>query len=348
MSRKTCLVALVSSTSVVFICLFTLVCVIAVLLYTSSDPILLKNLRHMMITEKKGTSANLSKSLQPCPDVPPKLVGPLFITFDQHRTMDGVKKDVGSSLQEGGRFKPPNCLSLQKVAVIIPFRKRHEHLKHWLFYLHPVLKRQQLDYGIYVINQDGEGVFNRGKLANVGFVEALKEYDYDCFVFSDVDLVPMNDHNLYRCFNKPRHLSVAIDKFNFMLPHPTVFGGVSSLSKDQFLKVNGYSNNYWGWGGEDDDLSQRISLHGMGISRPDSETGKYKMIGHDQDLNLNFEAAERLEETAATMDKDGLNSLNYTVKKIEKDRLYTLISVDIHAPQELNADGLKMTTQHGL
>lgn len=123
--------------ALVFICLFTLMCVIAVLLYTSSAPVLdfhpsdedteassgleriikqeLKNLRNMMITEKKVASDNLSKSLQPCPDVPPKLVGPLFIAFDQHRTMDGVRKEVGSSLQEGGRFKPPNCLSLQKV-----------------------------------------------------------------------------------------------------------------------------------------------------------------------------------------------------------------------------------------
>lgn len=63
--------------------------------------------------------------------------------------------------------------------------------------------------------QDGDEIFNRAKLLNIGYVEALKEYDYDCFVFSDVDLIPMDDRNTYRCFSQPRHLSVSMDKFGF-------------------------------------------------------------------------------------------------------------------------------------
>lgn len=50
---------------------------------------------------------------------------------------------------------------------------------------------------------------------NVGVLEALKEYDYECFVFSDVDIIPMNDRNLYQCYSQPRHISVAVDKFGF-------------------------------------------------------------------------------------------------------------------------------------
>lgn len=65
------------------------------------------------------------------------------------------------------------------------------------------------------LHQAGESMFNRAKLLNVGFKEALKDYDYNCFVFSDVDLIPMNDHNAYRCFSQPRHISVAMDKFGF-------------------------------------------------------------------------------------------------------------------------------------
>ncbi|XP_041670653.1 beta-1,4-galactosyltransferase 1-like [Cheilinus undulatus] len=280
-------------------------------------------------TPKPSTLLNVG----PCPTNPPKLVGPLLVGF-QTLTLDQVKEHASPALQMGGRYKPQECISPQKVAIIIPFRNRHEHLKHWLFYLHPILQRQQVDYGVYVINQHGEGVFNRAKLMNVGYVEALKEYDYDCFVFSDVDLVPMDDRNLYRCFDTPRHLAVAVDKFNFHLPYETIFGGVISLSKEQFLRINGFSNTYWGWGGEDDDIYKRITFRGMHISRPDLITGKYKMIKHHRDLHneRNPKNPNKLHHTKRTMDKDGINSLKYTVKDVVKDKMYTFITVDIYAP----------------
>ncbi|GLD54877.1 beta-1,4-galactosyltransferase 1-like protein [Lates japonicus] len=236
---------------------------------------------------------------------------------------------------DGGQYKPPDCIAKQKVAIIIPFRNRHEHLKYWMYYLHPILMRQQLDYGVYVINQDGEGVFNRAKLMNVGYAEALKDYNYECFVFSDIDLVPIDDRNLYRCFDNPRHLAVAMDKFNFQLPYNTYFGGVSSLSKDQYLKINGFPNAYWGWGGEDDDIYKRIVFRGMSISRPNLVLGRYKMIKHKRDLHneANPQNPDKLGKTQWTMDKDGINSLQYTVKEIVRDILYTWITVDIQAPE---------------
>lgn len=169
---------------------------------------------------------------------------------------------------------------------------------------------------------------------NVGYVEAVKEYDYDCLVFSDVDLIPMDDRNLYRCFDKPRHLAVAMDKFGFNLPYENYFGGVSSLTKEQFLNINGFPNSYWGWGGEDDDIYNRIIFRGMSLSRPDLQIGKYKMIQHVRDLHneVNPENPGKLLKTESTMDHDGINSLKYTVKEIVKNNLYTFITVDIQAP----------------
>ncbi|XP_047205438.1 beta-1,4-galactosyltransferase 1-like [Girardinichthys multiradiatus] len=278
---------------------------------------------------------NSNVPLELCPETPPELVGTLHVEFNSKRSLEEVKEQVGSSLQAGGRYKPPDCISQQKVAIIVPFRNRHEHLMHWLYYIHPILIRQQLEYGVYVINQDGEGVFNRAKLMNVGYLEAMKEYDYECFVFSDVDLVPLDDRNLYKCFENPRHLAVAMDKFNFHLPYQTYFGGVSSMSKQQFLKINGCPNTYWGWGGEDDDIYRRIIYRGMSISRPDGMTGKYKMVRHERDKHNepNPKNPDKLHKTKETMDKDGLNSLNYTVKEIVKDILFTFITVDIQAPE---------------
>jgi len=43
----------------------------------------------------------------------------------------------------------------------------------------------------------------------------------------------------------------------FSLPYNEFFGGVSGLTVEQFLKINGFPNAFWGWGGEDDDLWNR-------------------------------------------------------------------------------------------
>ncbi|XP_070598286.1 beta-1,4-galactosyltransferase 1 [Erythrolamprus reginae] len=288
----------------------------------------------MVVFLPANVSKPKPKPVADCPDPSPLLFGPLRVEFSQVVNLKNVEKE-NPELWEGGHYTPKDCKALQKVAIIIPFRNRDEHLKYWLFYLHPILKRQQLDYGIYVINQDGDETFNRAKLLNIGFKEALKEYDYDCFVFSDVDLIPMDDRNIYKCYDQPRHLSVSMDKFGFRLPYNQYFGGVSALSKEQFQKINGFPNNYWGWGGEDDDIYNRLVFKGMGISRPDATIGKCRMIRHmrDNKNEPNPQRFNKIAHTKETMKSDGLNSLTYTVIKTEKFQLYTKITVDIGSPK---------------
>ncbi|XP_061541381.1 LOW QUALITY PROTEIN: beta-1,4-galactosyltransferase 1 [Phycodurus eques] len=273
------------------------------------------------------------KSLKKCPETSPLLVGPLRVEFNIPVSLDTVRKE-NTGVRPGGRYKPDDCVALQKVAIVIPFRKRDEHLKFWLYYLHPILQRQQLDYGVYVINQDGDEIFNRAKLLNVGYVEAMKEYDYECFVFSDVDLIPMDDRNIYKCFSQPRHLSVSMDKFGFRLPYNQYFGGVSSMMKEQYLSINGFPNNYWGWGGEDDDIYNRLAYKGMTISRPSGEVGKCRMIRHERDKQNepNPQRFDRISHTRQTMYKDGINYLSYKLVSKETLALYTKITVDIGKP----------------
>ena len=38
----------------------------------------------------------------------------------------------------------------------------------------------------------------------------------------------------------PRHISVAVDKFNYRLPYYSIFGGITSLTVDHMVALNGY------------------------------------------------------------------------------------------------------------
>ena len=63
--------------------------------------------------------------------------------------------------------------------------------------------------------QAGKSRFNRAMLMNIGFKEAGKLYDNQCYIFHDVDLLPEDDRNLYSCPNQPRHMSAAVDTMSY-------------------------------------------------------------------------------------------------------------------------------------
>lgn len=86
--------------------------------------------------------------------------------------------------------------------------------------MHIFLTRQKdINYGIYLIEPIANITFNRGLLLNIGFVEALKDIDdfnWNCFIFHDVDMIPEKLNNIYRCDQEyPLHLAVARDKLKY-------------------------------------------------------------------------------------------------------------------------------------
>lgn len=55
------------------------------------------------------------ETLEPCSDTSPKLLGPFWVDFHHDRTWADVRKKASVSLQEGGRYKPSDCISKHKV-----------------------------------------------------------------------------------------------------------------------------------------------------------------------------------------------------------------------------------------
>lgn len=78
--------------------------------------------------------------------------GPIHVYFPSGLTLAQVARK-NPLVVRGGRYRPPDCEARHRTAIIIPHRNREHHLKFLLYYLHPFLQRQQLNYGIYVIHQ---------------------------------------------------------------------------------------------------------------------------------------------------------------------------------------------------
>lgn len=215
--------------------------------------------------------------------------------------------------------------SKTKIAIIIPFRdlekeqKRSGQLKIIVSYMSDYLK--QYDYKIFVIEQTDDGrKFNRGQLLNIGFQFAEKE-GYTNFIFHDVDLLPSDDLKKYYFetpTKEPIHIAAVWDRYN---SNPNYFGGIVSFNDSMFNAINGYPNNFWGWGGEDDELFKRTRKL-YNIYKPTKgkitdleELSLTQKLDYLKENELKFmQKKEALAEHEKTWRTNGLNSLNF--KKI--------------------------------
>ncbi|XP_077488344.1 uncharacterized protein LOC144099125 [Amblyomma americanum] len=295
--------------------------------------------------KKKSSAGVVTRPL--CPEVPPGLVGRVQVDLDLRpkrrqaqrsakaaaqtaRTPISGAAPTASSSSIGGLWNPADCAARHRVALVVPYRDRRLHLLLLLRHLHPILRRQLLSYRIYVVEQYGNDTFNKGVLMNAGVREAFRDADYHCFVFHDVDLIPEDDRNMYSCPPSPRHMSVAIDKFNYTLPYQMLVGGVLAIKREHFLKVNGFSNLYWGWGGEDDDMAYRIKHKNLKIIRPPASVARYTMIKHHQRPESPNNIRMALVRMAwYRMNRDGLSTAKYRLVSKQVLPLYTHLLVDI-------------------
>ncbi len=62
-------------------------------------------------------------------------------------------KPLHAEVRAGGLWSPDGCRARQKVAIVIPFRNRENHLRNLVNNLHGILRRQKLTYRIFVAQQ---------------------------------------------------------------------------------------------------------------------------------------------------------------------------------------------------
>ena len=220
----------------------------------------------------------------------------------------------------------------ETIAIVIPYRDRAKNLQLLLYNLIPLLHRQEIyNYKIFVIEQDTPGAFNKGRLYNRAFAHLMETYGPTCVIFHgeclrlqhgrfviscffpDVDLIAEDDQNIYSCWSSsdhPIHMSAQV-RFTIDGSYTPIYtflvGGVLAVRPAAFRLLNGFSNRYFNWGGEDDDMGLRFLGKNMCVQRP--IRGHYYAGSHStQERNKN--RFRLLFDAVLRQDTDGLSNID--------------------------------------
>ena len=268
---------------------------------------------------------------------------------------------------QGDNKTDDNKTGGNKTAIIIPFRDsgseqpRAKQLDEFINYMSEYLKG--INYKIFVIEQsDDSRKFNRGQLLNIGFKIAEKE-GYTNFIFHDVDLLPSAELKKYYTVTpdkNPVHIAAVWSRYG---KNPDYFGGIVSFNKQMFNKINGFPNNFWGWGGEDDELYKRTTPYYTiiksknGSIRDLENMNLQQKLGYLKETGSKFmKKREALAEHDKTWKTNGLNEItrvsgfeeNITSCGTNCERVlvklkdvFTDVSPDIVSPDIPNYEGNK-------
>ncbi|CAF0884061.1 unnamed protein product [Adineta steineri] len=248
-------------------------------------------------------------------------------------------------IYKNGMWHPVGVISAQRTAILIPLQGRDFNAKTFIFNIHAFARRQLLTYTILLIEQVHPlgHRFNKGRLFNAGvrYIQNQESLNITCLILHDVDLIPENDGNFYTCEPiHPKHTTIRVQqvgsKRGYTRYYEFLIGGVLLLTMDLYKKVNGFSNLYWGWGGEDDDLSLRFIQRRICVVRPSDGLAIYAALPHPrgQRNNARFNL---LTWSTVRLDTDGFAQIDPMIRFVEirKRSTVTHIKLDVNANEDL-------------
>jgi hypothetical protein len=179
---------------------------------------------------------------------------------------------------------------MKRLAIIVPYRERRQHLDQFVPHMRAYFARDKLDkdidYRVLIVEQEAGPPFNRGALKNAGFLLAEAQSDYCCF--HDIDYLPIWAD--YSPADRPTPIvwygaeerPIAPGRTNLVAKHnlDLFFGGALIVPNSIYRAVNGYSNDYWGWGYEDEDIKARFAAAGVPTGR---RKGTFLPLVHDSE-----------------------------------------------------------------
>ena len=217
-----------------------------------------------------------------------------------------------------------------RLAVLVPYRNREAHLNEFAPALSKYLEAENIDSRIFIINQVDSCLFNRAKLLNVGFLETRSQFTYSAY--HDVDMLPIKPGAGYDYFEGARQLYT---------PTEHSMGGISLVCNKVNLLVNGWSNHYWGWGGEDRNYMHRLKHADVTFDdresfRKTSWAEEYirELEGfHDPERKVHKVGHQvrtrKFKNNPHLSELDGVRNCFYKKVSVEEFDTHTMISVDL-------------------
>ncbi len=188
--------------------------------------------------------------------------------------------------------------------IIVPYRDRAKHLAKFLKFM---------NYDILIVEQADDKPFNRGKLLNIGVLES-PEIKY--FALHDVDMLPVKADYSLPTF--PTLLATKAEQFKYKMPFPEYFGGVVLITAEHMKQCNGYHNEFWGWGGEDDNFRARV-LATVGTIH--HREGIYNSLPHDRIINPVLHKKNVMLLKSGTGIENGLSNCEYKIISRESNHI---------------------------
>lgn len=170
--------------------------------------------------------------------------------------------------------------NLYSNVILIPYRNRKEHLELFIKDVIPLFETYLKPFKLVVIEQEEGKIFNRGMLLNIGFNEYKDKTEF--FFTHDVDVYP-NDKCVNELYTKINETEI-IGIYN---SYCNTLGGIIKIKTDLFLKLNGFPNNYWGWGVEDKALQNRSQFMNISIHKHilNNDNNRFKYFTIKDDIN---------------------------------------------------------------
>ena len=121
-------------------------------------------------------------------------------------------------------------------------------------------------FKIVVVEQNNDLDFNPGKVRNIGFLEAEKDFASPNNIYIHINC----DYLIDKEKPFPKELEEFngegfLDIFNIGAGMGDCIGGCAAFGAESFKKINGFPNNLFGWGAEDTIIKTRADA--MGVPR---------------------------------------------------------------------------------